>query len=162
MRSLLFLKKDLPSLRVTRPHRETIAWKAEKKRKNERERERSLCLNLANCRNARTNYHPTSQQSVPFLLVSALSRLLPLLYPKWVPPSVFDLSRSRRSMSPRESMHRHSRAFPALPFLHGPFDDPGEIPPMVVRTKWLVHFRLFKRIQDLGDSSMLIPNVIVA
>lgn len=35
-----------------------------------------MCLNLANCRNARTNYHPTSQQSVPFL-VPALSRLRP-------------------------------------------------------------------------------------
>jgi len=77
-------------------HREAIARRAQ----------RSLCLNLANCRNTRTNYHLTSQQSVPFF-IPALSRLcLPSLFPKWI--RLFDLLQSRRSMSPREFVHRRS------------------------------------------------------
>lgn len=105
MRSSLFLKKNLPlSKRISSgAHREAIAPRAQ----------RSLCLNLANCRNARTNYHLTSQQSVPFF-VPALSRLRPPASPSKVgSTSVFDLLQSRRSMSPRESVH--GRSNPPIP-----------------------------------------------
>lgn len=94
---LIISEKEPATIERTCPeaHRETIAWKVEK----------SLCLNLANCRNTRTNYHPTSQQSVPFLSLPdsfSPSSSLPL-HPKIGPTSAFDLLQSRRSISPRES-----------------------------------------------------------
>lgn len=62
-------------------------------------REIFLCLNLANCRNAQTNYHLTSQQSVPFLLSALFRPLSPgLLHPKTNPANAFDLLQSRRCL----------------------------------------------------------------
>lgn len=69
--------------------------------------------NLAIYRDARTNYHPLSQQSVPFL-IPAPSHLSPILLLKVLPTSAFDLLQSRRSMSPRESVH--GRFDTCLPF----------------------------------------------
>lgn len=98
--------------------------------------QRSLCLNLANCRNAQTNYPLTSQQSVPFppsaFFSPSSSRFAS---PEMDPANAFDLLQSRRSVSPRESVHR--RSTPPYPFslfhsrlffsLRGLFD-PGEVP----------------------------------